>query len=293
MQSVITRLNGGLGNQMFQYAAGRALADRLGVALKLDLSEFKTYRLRQYELDKFNISAAIATPEEVAPVVVNPSRFWRTCSRLAIAAELSLDKIAFRERKFAYDATFEKISRPVYLNGYWQCEKYFLSVQARLRAEFCPLGKIGDDSRKILDEIGQCNAVSLHIRRGDYVSNPSTAAFHGTCPLEYYHAAIRHLAAHVANPSFFVFSDDPQWARDNLEIGHPRRIVDINGIDRAVEDLWLMQSCQHHIIANSSFSWWAAWLSPGRDKIVIAPRVWFLDGKTDTRDLIPENWRRI
>lgn len=118
MQSVITRLNGGLGNQMFQYAAGRALAERLGVLLKLDLSEFETYSLRRYELNKFNISAEIAEPAETAHVVVNPSRFWRTCSRLAISSGLVLDKIAFRERHFHYDAAFEKIIHPVYLNGY-------------------------------------------------------------------------------------------------------------------------------------------------------------------------------
>jgi len=116
-QSVITRLNGGLGNQMFQYAAGRALADRLGVPLKMDLSEFGTYLLRRFELDKFNIGAGIATPEETANFVINPSRFQRNYGRLAISLGFGFNKIAFKERKFGYDATFEGIQHPMYLNG--------------------------------------------------------------------------------------------------------------------------------------------------------------------------------
>src|SRR5208282_5069216 len=115
--SVITRLNGGLGNQMFQYAAGRALAERLGVPLKMDLSEFETYLLRRFELDQFTINAGIATSEELAGFIINPSRFQRICSRLAISLGLGFNKIAFKEVKHSYDNTFENIRHPMYLNG--------------------------------------------------------------------------------------------------------------------------------------------------------------------------------
>lgn len=292
-QSVITRLNGGLGNQLFQYAAGLALADRLGVPLKMDLSEFETYHLRRFELDKFNISAGLATSDETAGFVINPSRFQRSYSRLAILLGPGFNKIAFKQRKFGYDDTFEKIRYPMYLNGYWQSEKYFKAAENKLRSELHLVNRLGEASQKILDGILQCPAVSLHIRRGDYISNPSAALVHGVCSLDYYYSAIRKITEHVKNPFFFVFSDDRQWTKDNLKISYPVQFVEANGPDRGTEDMWLMKSCSHHIIANSSFSWWAAWLNDKLDKIVIAPRIWFLDNKIDTKDLIPEQWHRI
>lgn len=293
MQSVITRMNGGLGNQLFQYAAGCALADRLGVPLKVDISEFETYRLRRFELDKFTIKAGIATYEELKGIVINPSRFQRIYGRLAISLRFDFNRIAFRQRKFGYDDIFEKICYPVYLNGYWQSEKYFKSAEGKLRREFCMANNLGETSQKVLDEIKQGSSVSLHIRRGDYITNSAAAAIHGVCSLDYYYSAICHISAHVQNPHFFVFSDDQQWAKDNLKISYPVQFVEANGPDRSIEDLWLMKSCSHHIIANSSFSWWAAWLNNRQDKIVIAPRIWFLDRKIDTGDLIPEQWHRI
>lgn len=292
-QGVITRLNGGLGNQLFQYAAGRAIAERLDAPLKMDLSEFDTYLLRRFELDKFNINAGIATSDELAGLVINPSRFQRRYSRLAISLGLRANNIAFKESNFGYDDAFEKIQHPVYLNGYWQSEKYFKSAEAKLRGELCLVSKPGETSQKILDEILQCAAVSLHIRRGDYITNPSAASVHGVCSLDYYYSAVRHICARVESPCFFVFSDDPQWAKDHLRINYPVQFVEANGPDRGVEDMWLMKSCKHHIIANSSFSWWAAWLNENQDKIVIAPHIWFLDNKIDTKDLIPEQWCRI
>lgn len=293
IQSVITRLNGGLGNQLFQYAAGRALADRLGAPLKFDLSEFETYLLRRFELKKFNINAGVATSEELAGFIINPSRFQRRYTRLAISLGLGFNKIAFKEYKFGYDDAFEKIRYPMYLNGYWQSEKYFKAAENKLRSELCLANKLDGTSQKILDEILPCSAVSLHIRRGDYITNPSAASVHGVCSLDYYYSAIRHIATLVQNPCFFVFSDDPQWAKDNLKISYSVQFVEANGPDRGVEDMWLMKSCKHHIIANSSFSWWAAWLNDRQDKIVIAPRIWFLDKKINTRDLIPEQWHKI
>jgi hypothetical protein len=293
IQSVITRLNGGLGNQLFQYAAGRALADRLGAPLKFDLSEFETYLLRRFELEKFNINAGVATSEELAGFIINPSRFQRRCTRLAISLGLGFNKIAFKECKFGYDDAFEKIRHPMYLNGYWQSEKYFKAAENKLRSELCLANKLDGASQKILDEILPCSAVSLHIRRGDYITNPSAASVHGVCSLDYYYSAIRHITTLVQNPCFFIFSDDPQWAKDNLKISYSVQFVEANGPDRGVEDMWLMKSCKHHIIANSSFSWWAAWLNDRQDKIVIAPRIWFLDKKINTRDLIPEQWHKI
>jgi hypothetical protein len=293
MQNVITRLNGGLGNQLFQYAAGFALAERLGVPHKLDLSEFDTYMLRRFELNKFNISAQTATPEELSGIVTNPSSFQRRTNRLAIALGFGFSRIAFKENQFPYNDAFGNIRRPMYLQGYWQSEKYFKSAEDKLRSELCVLDKPDAANQAILDRILPCPAVSLHIRRGDYVTNASAASVHGVCPLDYYDAAIRHIGSLVQDPHFFVFSDDPQWAKDNLKTDYPIQFVDVNGPDRGVEDMWLMKSCKHHIVANSSFSWWAAWLNNRQDKIVVAPKTWFLDKKLDSRDLVPQQWHRI
>jgi len=293
MRYVITRLNGGLGNQLFQYAAGRALAERLDVPLKVDTSEFENYPLRCFELNKFKINAKISSPDEIAGLIINPSRFQRSICRAAIALGLEFNKIAFKEIKFGYDDFFEKISHPIYLNGYWQSEKYFKSAENILRSELCLTDSLNGTNGKVLEEILHSSGVSLHVRRGDYVTNPSAAAVHGVCSLDYYYSAIRHIASQVQEPYFFVFSDDQQWAKDNLKISHRVQFVEANGPDCGEKDMWLMKSCKHHIIANSSFSWWAAWLNNRQDKIVIAPRLWFLDKKINANDLIPEHWVKI
>ena len=136
-------------------------------------------------------------------------------------------------------------------------------------------------------------SVSLHIRRGDYASNPVTQSFHGTLQMGYYTRAMRHLAERIEDPHLYVFSDDPEWARGNLQSEYPTEFVIHNDVDRNYEDLRLMSSCKHHIIANSTFSWWAAWLCSNPEKLVFAPRKWFEGSNNDTRDLIPDTWNQI
>ena len=137
------------------------------------------------------------------------------------------------------------------------------------------------------DPCGRCPlAVSLHVRRGDYVSDPKTKAILGVCSLDYYRAAIAHIAERIESPAFFVFSDDIAWAKANLEIPFPCEYVDHNQGQQSYNDMHLMSLCKHHIIANSSFSWWGAWLNPRKDKIVIAPENWFANNE-DAKDLIP------
>jgi hypothetical protein len=141
--------------------------------------------------------------------------------------------------------------------------------------------------------IAGCNAVSLHVRRGDYVSNPDSSRVHGLCGADYHQAAVRRIAEVVPQPHLFVFSDDPQWAAGNLHLDHPATIVTGNDTRRDYEDLHLMSLCKHHIVANSSFSWWGAWLDTNPDKIVIAPERWFAHEQHDTRDLLPPTWQVI
>jgi hypothetical protein len=137
--------------------------------------------------------------------------------------------------------------------------------------------------------------VSVHIRRGDYVTNSHTNAVHGTCSLEYYENAINYISEKVKAPHFFVFSDDYKWALENFKNrSYPVTCIS-NNADKNYEDLTLMYNCKHHIIANSSFSWWGAWLNPNEDKIVIGPKQWFKSKKqsTDTKDVMPKEWVKM
>ena len=140
--------------------------------------------------------------------------------------------------------------------------------------------------------ISQTNSVSLHIRRGDYVSNQKTNQTHGTCDLDYYQRCITEIEKEVENPYFFVFSDEIEWVKENLKINHPAEYVDQNTGDKSYEDMRLMSQCKHNVIANSSFSWWGAWLNSYPDKIVFAPKRWFASDKHNTKDLIPEGWKK-
>ncbi len=147
-------------------------------------------------------------------------------------------------------------------------------------------------NREAAEQIQTTNAISVHVRRGDYATNPATQAFHGILPAEYYRAAVREVSQAVRNPHFYVFSDDPDWCRHNLDLGHSTTFVDHNRA-RGSDDLRLMSLCAHHIIANSSFSWWGAWLNPREEKIVIAPRRWVADSSIDARDVVPARWIQL
>lgn len=294
MEAVIANLIGGLGNQLFQYAAGRATAHRLGVPLLLDVSGFVQYELRRYELGDLSIQGRVATEDELAHSEIStksPTLLRRFSKALGLARSANL----FKEKSFAYDAHFEQVVSPVYLSGYWQSERYFSGIADLLRTELSlnqPLNSVNEQIAAQIRVAG-VHAVSLHIRRGDYVNNPQTAQYHGVCSLEYYRAAVEHIAERIPDPHFFVFSDDHAWVSDNFKLDHSMTMVDVNEADRGVWDMALMRGCRHHVIANSSFSWWGAWLSNSEGKVVIAPKRWFNDSSINTKDLIPSAWVRL
>ena len=294
MGVVFARLIGGLGNQMFQYATGRALAQRCGVPLLLDASGFAHYDLRRYELDELSIQARLASEDELARAGV-VARAPTLVNRMKKALGMRRPANVLKEASFTYDARIKAAQAPIYLDGYWQSERYFVGIADLLRREFtlkAPTDTANADMASRIAAAG-AKAVSLHIRRGDYVNNPDTAQYHGVCSLDYYRAAVDHVAARVSDPHFFVFSDDHAWVSENFKLPHATTLVDVNGADRGVWDMALMKACRHHIIANSSFSWWGAWLNPAADKIVVAPERWFAGATHDTSDLIPSTWTRL
>lgn len=291
---VIVRLIGGMGNQMFQYAAGRRLAHVTNSILKLDFRPGGPLDTpRSYNLFPFNIEADPATPEEMAGFLGEgrARRRFFLGRLLRRRQPLGWPGRHVVESGFRFNPAILDLDGDVYLYGYWQSEKYFKDIGDIIRSEFTVKtgleGQNGEMARFIRSVAG---SVSVHVRRGDYISNPETYKYHGICSPEYYLSAAHKVARLSSKPHFFVFSDDIPWCRTNLRLPYPTTFVDFNDDKRNYEDLRLMGLCRHHIIANSSFSWWGAWLCENPERTVIAPARWFSDPSIDISDLIPESW---
>jgi hypothetical protein len=198
-----------------------------------------------------------------------------------------------RERSLHFDPNILKVSGNVYLEGYWGTEKYFKEIEAIIRRELTVGTEPSPVNKAMAEHICQAPAVSIHIRRGDFVSNSTTHKFHGMCSAEYYNMAVDKMAQMVGKPHFFIFSDEPQWAQDNLKLKFPATFVTHNSANEDYEDLRLMSLCKYHIIANSTFSWWGTWLNTAPDRIVLAPRKWLNDPGIDTSDVLPDSWIKL
>ena len=289
---IIVRLTGGLGNQMFQYAAGLAVAGRLRARLCVDTSNL-TPAMSHYgfELPRvFQRSFPVASTDAVRQVLGWRFPLRGLLSRRSLAA-LPLGPLLI-EPHFEYWPAIERVRRSCYLVGYWQSEQYFGAIAPAVRDAFTFVPP-NAGNRAIAAQIADRQSVSLHVRRGDYVSNAKISEFHGLCSKEYYEAAVKLVRSKVRDPRFFVFSDDLDWCRRNLELGDEAVFVDVNRGDDSYNDMWLMSLCNHHIIANSTFSWWGAWLDGRADRITIAPRRWFAAERENTSTIYPADWVRV
>ena len=286
---IVVAVGGGVGNQLFQYAAARSLALTLGVPLGLDTRHYEGRAWPRYALDDFAIQTVPVEPG------VLPLQDRRPHQKLLAALGFGRGAFTvFREKGLAYDPAVLALPDQTYLRGYFPSERYFLGHEPTIRSDLAFVRPLDDDNRRVLDRIAASVAVSLHIRRGDYVSNPRANRVHGTVNLDFYRRAADHIAGRVGgDPAFFIFSDDPDWVAANLRLPYPSLHVTHNGTERDTEDLRLMAACRHHIVANSTFSWWGAWLNPSPDKIVVAPRPWFRDPSKDESTMVPEGWVRI
>jgi len=281
---------------MFQYAAGRRLAHTLGVELKLDIAAFANCKLRTYSLGNFNIQENFASSEEVAALTVGKGGFVERVLTRLLGRRAELAATYIKQKHFHFDPDILNLPDGVYLHGYWQSEKYFADIAGIIRREFTVKSPQSGRDEELAAQMASSESVSLHIRRGDYLSNPNTNRVHGVCDMDYYNHCVECLTEKVKNPHFFIFSDDPEWAHDNLKLPYASTIIDHNGVKKDWEDLRLMTQCKHHIIANSSFSWWGAWLNSRRDKIVFAPRQWFSEEEQASRkmgDLLPAAWIKL
>ena len=280
---IITKIKGGLGNQLFQYAVGRAVALHHKVPLKLDTTIFETYKLHNgYRLDQFAIQAEIAADNEI----INLKGRNKVLFSALRKAGLVKRKSYFKEKRSSYfDASVFK-NNSVYLDGYWQNELYFSNIRELLLQELSPNNSMNDLGFAYLDSIKKSNSVSLHVRRGDYVNLKNI----NVLDVDYYMKAAEYIGKNVEKPTFYIFSDDLEWCKSSLTF-----LGDCIYVERTqteMDDLKLMSFCQHNIIANSSFSWWGAWLNQNPNKTVIAPKDWLLNDPGSS-NVILSDWVKL
>jgi hypothetical protein len=287
---IIVCLKGGLGNQLFQYAAGRQLAYIHNTIVKLDTTAYYYGGPRQFELSHFNIQENIAVTAEIEKLTEARQNKLQKSFYSLLHSHSKLSPNHIRYNKTQYKADFSKLPDNIYLEGYWPSEKYFNDIKDIIRREFTFKEAPDETNQKLADQITAVNSVSLHIRRGDYTEDPKAAQSHVLCSVQYYRDCIEYIIQKVNNPYFFIFSDQPDWSRNNLKLSHPAVYISHNTASKDYEDMRLMSLCKHNITANSTFSWWAAWLNSNPQKIVLAPQKWFADKKFNIDDIIPAGW---
>jgi len=298
---IFVRFIGGLGNQLFQYTIGKQISINTGAPLKLDLSVYNNPDARSYMLHYYNITEKIATEKEVEnflKVYESKSLYAKLYRR----AEKYIPKhkrryfVEDENEYYLYKPGLLKASSNVLLEGFWQHHKYFKNIssqvldQLTLKAEYIP------PAFNLFTQIEQNrSSVSLHIRRGDYISDPNNLNYFGVLPIEYYNKAIDYINSKIKNPVYYVFSDDLDWAKDNLlKQNTPKVFVDIEGGKKDYLELEAMRRCHHNIIANSSFSWWGAFLNKNPNKIVIAPAKWLaMDEINRNIEIQFPSWKKI
>ncbi|MEE9339090.1 MAG: alpha-1,2-fucosyltransferase [Methylococcaceae bacterium] len=287
---IIVRIIGGLGNQMFQYAFGFSLSKRTGQQFKLDIAGFDSCSLRTFSLSYYGLKEDFATKDEVKTL--------KFCEESLITKLLRKTKKKpppFADTYKSESQNSEEISlsnKGAYYDGYWQNEIYFKDYRKDLINLFS-ITSTSSDTKEYLQKISTTESVSLHVRRGDYVANLHTKNVHGLCDIPYYRDSYEMISRKVNKPHFFIFSDDLAWAKENLKFVAPLTFIEFDDAATDNEEVFLMSQCHHNIIANSSFSWWGAWLNQHENQVVAAPRHWFADKLRKTSSLTPKSWNRL
>lgn len=283
---------GGLGNQMFQYALARVLENK-GRKVLLDCSEYKlqsqTDTVRTYELDRFSIKIAKASQKEIARYYNCRQRCLYYLGRI-IKKDLSRIIIEKEHRYLPQIAECDN----KYLIGYWQSERYFKTIRKELMGDFSLQNcKLSQKNKKVCEELFEVkNSVAVHIRGGDYIMDGNIAIYGDICTKEYYQKAFAYIEKMIGQAQYYIFTNDVTWTQQVLPVNNKNiQIIDWNTEEDGWIDMYLMSLCKHNIIANSSFSWWAAWLNQNTEKVVIAPSKW--QNGSDIEDIVPEEWVRV
>ena len=284
---VIVELSGGLGNQMFQFALYKKL-ELMQKDVAMDTSFFRSgQNLRKLELDVFHLSYKEISDQEAAHIrgygyhdtILDKIRYKLRPSNIAV----------YHDTIGEYQSQIFEMDN-VYLSGYWQNEKYFNDIRKEIFTCFAFPDSLEEKKKKLLEKIQNENSVGIHIRRSDYLIKENRDVYGGICTKEYYENAIEYIREHICHPVFYLFSDDLNWVRENL-YREGMVLVEHSENQPSYTDMYLMSQCKHNIIANSSYSWWGAWLNSKDGKMVIAPDNWF--NNHETTDMICKDWIRI
>jgi hypothetical protein len=284
---ILVQIKSGLGNQMFQYACGRALALRNKDTLKMDISECvrTDMPLWKYRLGVFNVKENFASEEEISLLKFPHGSF--SVFLFKVRTKLGISNIGYSWR-------IKNSKGSLYLNGFFQTERYFNDFSDEIRQEFTLKNPLGDKARMVMDTIQKSpGAVSLHIRRADYASDKTTNTIYGTFTTQYYFDALAYIASKTTEPlHIFFFSDDIEWVKNNVKTPYEATYVSSPDIADH-EEIALMSACTHNIISNSTFGWWGAWLNTHKGKIVVAPKLWAKKKKYAYRSIVPTSWIRL
>jgi len=301
---IIVKLKGGLGNQMFQWALGRALAHKHNTEFKIDVyflldgTERKNFTPRNYDLDIFKLSPDFATKDDLSKFKFPKfGKYGLFVERLKQKFYRRFDANGFNfiiQTKFDYDEQIAEAPPNSYIEGYFQTELYFKPIEDIIREDFRFRDELVNGAEDMGKAISSAQSVAVHIRRGDYVTNPKANKTHGLMTKDYYKSAFEIIESKVESPHYFVFSDDNDWCRQNFDFSGNMTLIedDIKG-KKFQFSLRLMSMCKHAIVANSSFSWWGAWLNPSKERIVIGPQNWFASRSLNSKDVMPHWWLKI
>lgn len=292
---IIIKISGGLGNQIFQYSFGRSLSLKLNTDLKFDIQtnlDIASFTKRSVGLFNFDVNLNLASAEEINQFKCFNNKYLSRTERKIIQKLPLLNKRYIVQDPYNPYNTVDSFRDNCYYDGHWQSEKFFKSIESVIRKDLEFNLKLDQVNSRLLEEIDASDSVSIHIRRGDYINIKANSKMFYTCPFEYYQKGVEILNSKSANQQYFVFSDEIDWAKKNFK-GYNFRFIESN-IDLPVIDLFLMTKCKNNIIANSSFSWWGAWLNQNPNKIVIAPKNWYKGSLNRIiNDLIPVEWKMI
>lgn len=294
---IVIKLTGGIGNQMFQYALGRVLSKLNKTELYLDLSFYnnrnKIDTPRNYELDIFQNIVAKNVSSNILNKFTRPNKLKLLVNHYFKLKLQIYPKNWIKEDGHRYHPEVLRLRGDYLIDGYWQTEEYFKKYRRQILEDFSFPKKVSKKNKLILNQIKKKNSISIHVRRGDYVTSKKTNTYHGICSATYYKKAINLINKQVKDPWFVVFSDDLSWCKKYLLVPKNSLFVSHNIKKNSFEDMRLMSLCKHNIIANSSFSWWGAWLNRSKNKIIIAPQKWFKGSSSSKNDIIPTNWKKI
>jgi len=291
---IIIKLQGGLGNQLFQWAFGLSKALHSDVELKFDSSSYKTDRLRNLELTTLVNDVAIASKQEIENVRLETNLLTVLKRKLLTIVLPYYKRNIVCEQAYLLDEQLKNEKNTTnYFEGYWQNEAYFIANKTIVldKLNFKINTSKAYINHKADIKLNKHNAIAIHVRRGDYVNDARILKIHGVCEIDYYKKAIESIKKEFQNCKFYIFSNDQDWSIKNFEFLVNKVIID--DTETVFEDLELMSLCKGQIIANSSLSWWSAWINQNPNKKIIAPKKWFNKTDIDYSELVPNSWLKI